>query len=440
MQLNIRIRRTHRGPSRLVFLIFLLMTFALYLVLSFLPKVPTVNAMPFGEDTPEQASIKLPPLNEHIETIPPGKSFSDILGEHQIGAGQIHRLREDAKPVYDLAKIKAGQEVRIFTFSDGTLVALEYDIDRMSFLRLERRDSAYAASIRQREFEIRQKLVIGTITDFPINALARQGETAPLAIMLEEIFAWDVDFRTEIQPGDSFKILCEKKYIEGEFSGYGNILAAEFMNQGRKFTTFRYTYPDTQKTDYFDHNGNSLRKEFLKSPLKAPRITSRFSSSRLHPVWKTYRPHYGVDYGAPVGTRVYATADGVITSAGWNGASGRMIRIRHNKGYETMYLHLRRFAPGIKRGARVTSGQYIAQVGASGTVSGPHLDYRIKHHGQYINPLAARFEPVEPLRPVFLADFQKRADYLTVVFDSPWILYASFSGTTLRPSPVEIGD
>lgn len=439
MHFNIRIRRTGRSPSRMVFLIFLLMTFALYLVLCFLPKAPAEGAMPL-DDIPARAAIKLPPLTKHTEIIPFGRSLSDILGSHHIGAAQIHRLREDAKPVYDLAKIKAGQEVRLYTFSDGTLVALEYDIDRMSFLLLEKRNGTYTASLRHREFEILEKLVIGTISDFPINALARLGETAPLAIMLEEIFAWDVDFRTEIQPGDSFKILCEKKYIEGEFAGYGNILAAEFTNQGRRFTAFRYTYEDTGKTDYFDRNGNSLRKEFLKSPLKAPRITSRFSSSRLHPVWKTYRPHYGVDYGAPVGTRVYATADGVVTSAGWSGASGRMIRIRHNKGYETMYLHLRRFASGIKRGARITSGQYIAQVGASGAVSGPHLDYRIKHHGKYINPLAARFEPVEPLRRDFLADFQRKADYLTVIFDSPWILYASFAGASLRPSPVEIAD
>jgi len=439
MQVNLHIRRTRSNPSRLVFVIFFLLMAILYFVLSFLPKGYSLEA-PVQEENMELASIKLPPLDEHRETIPSGKSLSDLLGAHGFTAAQIHRMREDAKQIYDLARIKAGQELRLFSFQDGTMVALEYDIDRMRFLRIEKQGQAYHARIRRRVSEIRVSLVWGVIEDFPINALARRGETVPLAILLEEIFAWDVDFRTEIQPGDRFKILFEKKFIEGKFAGYGAILAAEFINRGESFQAYRFTYPDSDKTDYFTYTGASLRKAFLKSPLKSPRITSRFSSSRLHPVWRTYRPHYGVDYGAPVGTHVYATGDGVVTFAGWSGASGRMLRIKHSKGYETMYLHLRRFAPGIKKGVRVTGKQYIAQVGASGAVSGPHLDYRIRQHGQYINPLAARFEPVEPLRTEFSEEFLKQADYFRVAIDAPWFVFQALTGARVFTPPVLSGD
>ncbi len=439
MQLHLRIRRSKNGPSRLVFLIFFLLMLGLYLTLNLLPKATRTRVSPSREG-PERASVTLPPLQRHSLIIPAGKSLSDLLEEQDFSAAQIHRMREDVKPVYDLARIKAGQEMRIFSFEDGAFVALEYDIDRTRYLQVENHASSYRAEIKQRPLEIRLRLLWGVIEDFPISALGQLGESALLAIMLEEIFAWDVDFRTDIQPGDSFKILVEKEYIDGEFSGYRDILAAEFINRGKAFHAFRFTYPDTQKSDYFTWEGNSVRKEFLKSPLKSPRITSRFSSRRLHPVWKTYRPHYGVDYGAPVGTPVYATADGVVTFAGWSGASGRMIRIRHHKGYETLYLHLRRFASGIKKGGRVKMNQLIAQVGASGTVNGPHLDYRIRHYGKYINPLAARFDPVEPLRAEYKEDYQDRANYYRLAFDAPWLVFSAFSRSGLSPPAIEISD
>lgn len=439
MKINIHIHSQHRAPSRLVFLMVLFLSFAFYFFLNFLPKTAPVAIAAETLSDPEVA-YTLPPLKEQTEEVTRGKTLSDILQGYHFSPAEIHRLRSEVKPVYDLARIKAGQEFRFFTFQDGTVLYFEYDIDRDRYLHIEKRAESYHAEIKRFPFETVVKLLWGQIEDFPLNTLQQQGESAPLAIALEEIFAWDVDFRTDIQPGDTFKIIFEKKFRNGEFAGYGKILAAEFSNNGRVFQAFRFTYPDSEKTDYFDFKGASLRKEFLKSPLKSPRITSRFSSSRLHPVWKTYRPHYGVDYGAPVGTRVYATGDGVVAAAGWSGASGRLIRIRHNKGYETMYLHLRRFAPGIKRGIRVAGGQYIGQVGASGAVSGPHLDYRIKHHGKYINPLAARFDPVEPLRPEFLKEFQSKAGYYRVAFDAPLTLLAKFTFSFSPSRPAELGD
>ncbi len=439
MRINIRIHSQRKTPNRLVFLMVLLLSFIFYFILNFVPKAapPTASAAVIPE---LEVSYTLPPLKEHREMVTKGKTLSDILQNYEFSPAEIHKLRTEIKPIYDLARIKAGQEFRVFAFQDGSVVYFEYDIDRDRYLHVEKNAESYHAEIKRFPFETVVKLLWGQIENFPLHTLQQQGESAPLGIALEEIFAWDVDFRTDIQPGDTFKVIFEKKYKNGEFSSYGRILAAEFVNHGHVYQAFRYTYSDSEKTDYFSYEGASLRKEFLKSPLKSPRITSRFSSSRLHPVWKTYRPHYGVDYGAPVGTRVYSTGDGVVTAAGWSGASGRMIRVRHNKGYETMYLHLRRFAPGIKKGVRVASGQYIGQVGASGAVSGPHLDYRIRQHGKYINPLAARFDPVEPLRGEFQDDFRSKADYYRLVFDAPLMLFARFTYSFSPPRLVEIGD
>ncbi|MCJ7611612.1 MAG: M23 family metallopeptidase, partial [Candidatus Aminicenantes bacterium] len=188
--------------------------------------------------------------------------------------------------------------------------------------------------------------------------------------------------------------------------------AAEFLNQGRLFQAYCFTYPDTGKSEYFDAAGNSLRKEFLKSPLQFGRITSRFTSSRFHPVRKIYRAHYAIDYAAPVGTPVRATADGEVLTAGWEGGAGRLVKLKHKNGYQSLYLHLSGFGEGIKAGAKVEGGQVIGYVGSTGESTGPHLDYRLQQHGKYITPLGGRFKPAEPLRPEFRAAFQRQtAEY-----------------------------
>lgn len=360
-----------------------------------------------------------------METIQKGETLSDILSGYEFSPGEIHKLRTEVKPVYDLAKIKEGQELRLYAGHDDTIVSIEYDINSEKYLYIEKKGGIYEATEKTIPYEIETHMIWGTIEDNLPNAINREGEKGALAYELSEIFAWDVDFYIDLRKGDSFKLLFEKKYLKGEFVGYGSVLAAEFTNQGKTYKAYRYTYPDTKETDYFNAKGESLRKEFLKSPFKyTPRITSRFSYSRLHPVRKVYRPHYGVDYAAKVGTPVHATADGTVLFAGWSGASGRMIRIRHKNNYETMYLHLRRCY--VKKGDRVTGGEKIGEVGASGEVSGPHLDYRIKYAGKYINPLAHRFKPVKPLRQEFAADFIQLAQNYGLYFDAPLIIFSSF--------------
>lgn len=376
---------------------------ALILLLGRNPE-PSAGNLEISETEKEPQS---PPLAAEEFTISAGKTIIELLTPHGFSPARVIEIREAVRPVYDLAKIPAGQKIRLFR-QEETTISFELDLDNERFLEVDLTNTPPTASIKFRPVIRQLVLVEGIIKDSLIAAVNQAGEQDLLALMIADIFGWVIDFYVDLRPDDSFRVLVEKKYINGQFSGYGPVLAACFVNRGQVFEAYRYEFPDTGKADYFEAGGGSLRKEFLKSPLRYARITSRFSSSRLHPIRKIYRPHYGIDYAAPIGTPVQATADGLVTFAGWNGAAGRMVRIRHRNAYETMYLHLRSLAPGIKTGARVSRGQVIGYVGSSGESTGPHLDYRLLYHGKYVNPLSWKFQPAEPLPSSYLPDFKQQ--------------------------------
>jgi murein DD-endopeptidase MepM/ murein hydrolase activator NlpD len=229
---------------------------------------------------------------------------------------------------------------------------------------------------------------------------------------MAQIFAGEIDFNTGLQPGDRFGLVFEKFTREARPATYGAIEAAEFENDGRVLRAIRFT-PPGGKPGYFDEEGRSLRRFFLASPLKfEPRITSGFSRRRFHPVLKTSRPHLGVDYGAPVGAPVVAVAAGTVVSASYDNANGRMVRLRHTSGYETYYLHLSAFGPGIRAGARVDQGQLIGKVGATGLATGPHLDYRVRKNGEFVDPVREHrnLPPGEPIPAAARAAFDAHRD------------------------------
>jgi murein DD-endopeptidase MepM/ murein hydrolase activator NlpD len=229
---------------------------------------------------------------------------------------------------------------------------------------------------------------------------------------MANIFGGEIDFNSDLQPGDSFEVLFDRAVRHGEFVGYGEVRAAVFVNEGRRLTAVRATGSDG-KPAWYDVDGRSLRRQFLKSPLPFdPRVTSRFSYRRRHPVHGSYRAHLGVDYGAAYGTRVQAVASGVVDFVGSSGEAGRMVRIRHAGGYQTAYLHLSSFAPGLRAGARVSQGDFIGRVGATGTATGPHLDYRILKNGTYVDPLAElrKMPKGEPIAPDQLPAFRALRD------------------------------
>jgi len=227
------------------------------------------------------------------------------------------------------------------------------------------------------------------------------------------VFGGQIDFNSDLQPGDSFEVLLEQWTRDGQFAGYGAILGATFVASGRKHQAYRWVHPATGKAAYYDEEGRSLQRFFLASPLKfEPRITSHFSHRRFHPVHHTVRAHLGVDYGAPHGTPVYAVAAGTVVSAGWAGGGGNQVRIRHDRGIETYYLHLSSFAPGVRAGTRVQQGQLIGRVGATGTATGPHLDFRVRKNGVFVDPVAERRRqpPGDPIPPALLPEFLSARD------------------------------
>jgi murein DD-endopeptidase MepM/ murein hydrolase activator NlpD len=379
-----------------------------------------------AESAPPAVPVPSPPPPLKMETIviPRGGSLAKLLRKQGFNNREIHRLKESVKPVYDLARITAGRELRLSKTEDGRWRSLEYDIDEVRFVVVRNEDDGIKPEVKFRPVEFRTALVRGVIEKSPVATMAEIGEEAVLAYELaERCFGWDIDFYTDLRKGDTFRILVEKKSIDGVFAGYRNILAAEFVNDGKVFRAFRFVYPDSGAADYFDEDGLSKRKEFLKSPFKyGAHVTSRFSGSRLHPIYRVYRPHYGVDYGAPEGTPVQATADGKVTFAGWNGGSGRMARIQHKNAYETSYLHLSGFGPGVRAGAQVKGGDIVGYVGQTGDATGPHLDYRINYHGSPINPLGQKFRPAEPVRKEFRDAYEEEVRRLLAGLDALRIL------------------
>ncbi len=375
-----------------------------------------------------------PALAEVKIVIPPRSNLADLLKRRGFSDREIHDLREAVKPVYDLGRIRAGQELRLAALPEGPWKRLEYDVDETRTLVVRNEADGVRAEMQYVPIAFKTAFVSGVIEDSLIAALNKAGEEDSLAIdIVERCFGWDIDFNTDLRKGDSFRVFVEKRFLDGRFAGYRDILAAEFVNDGQVFRAFRFTYPDTKVADYYDENGGSRRKDFLRSPIKfmTPRVTSRFSSSRFHPIYKIYRPHYGVDYAAPIGTPVQATADGEVTFAGREAGSGNTVKMRHRNAYQTAYLHLSRFGQGVRRGAQVKGGDIIGYVGTTGDSTGPHLDYRIYYHGSPVNPLGHKFKPADPLRKEFLEDYKKEVVKLRAALQLPEIIRTAFVGPGL---------
>jgi murein DD-endopeptidase MepM/ murein hydrolase activator NlpD len=396
------------------------------LVLLFQTVFPPAPPEPFR---PEPAAAAPPPALPQPEVeriaIPFRSNLAELLKRRGFTNREIHDLGEAVKPAYDLGRIRAGQELRLYTWPDGSWQRLEYDVDETRYLVVRHEPDGIKAAMEHVPIEFKPALVTGVVEDSLIATLNKAGEEDSLAIdLVERCFGWDIDFNTDVRQGDTFRIFVEKRYLAGRFAGYRNILAAEYVNEGRVFRAFYFTYPDTQASDYFDETGGSRRKDFLRSPIKfvTPRITSRFSASRFHPIYKVFRPHYGVDYAAPIGTPVQATADGEVTFAGSEAGAGNIIKMRHRNAYQTAYMHLSRFGPGVRKGAQLKAGDIVGYVGSSGDSTGPHLDYRIYLHGSPVNPLGHRFQPADPVRKEFLDEYRKDVVRLQTALELPEIL------------------
>ena len=361
------------------------------------------------------ADVFLEPDYRVVEDVVPRRStLADLLEAHDFDRNAASTFVDAVRGVFDPRRLRSGNEYRFRIGSDGEFRRFEYHVDEDAFLRVSGRGAACAAYCAELVPypKTRQEVALrGTIDETRsslVAALDHGGENVRLAIRMAEILSGEIDFNNDLRRGDRYEVLFEKVYREEQFSGYGAVLAAEFVNDGREVSAFRFHVPGESEAQYFDAEGRSVKRFFLRSPFRfEPRITSRFSYRRLHPVLGGHRPHLGVDYGAPTGTPVIAVANGTVVSAGRSGGSGNMVRLRHTNGYETYYLHLSAFAPGVRRGARVTQGQVIGRVGSTGLSTGPHLDYRIRKNGTFVNPLLEHrnLPPGDPVpeehRPAF---------------------------------------
>jgi murein DD-endopeptidase MepM/ murein hydrolase activator NlpD len=317
-----------------------------------------------------------------------------------LGPSAVHDLVRSARPVYDLARLSVGHTFDLTVGAEG-LLAFSYVIDELRTLQVHRNGDGLEALVRTKSYETRTESAAGVVTSSLFGAVEDAGEDDQLALDLAQIFEWDVDFNTELQRGDSFRVVVEKLYLDGRFSRYGPILSAELVRGPRVIRAVRFE--GGRGPEYYTPEGVPLRKTFLRSPLKFSRISSRFSRARFHPILKRFRPHLGVDYAAPAGTPVRAAADGVVSQAGWHGGYGKVVRLRHGRGLQTLYGHLSRIA--VKPGRRVVQGELIGNVGTTGLSTAPHLDYRTLRDGVFANPLTIQPPPPEPLsaalRPAF---------------------------------------
>jgi murein DD-endopeptidase MepM/ murein hydrolase activator NlpD len=367
------------------------------------------------------ADVRLPREVERVESVVPRNATLDsLLRANRLQDQLVVEAVEAARAVFDPRQIRAGRPYRLVRSLDGLLRSFEYEIDTDRFLRIANEDRTHPDALNAQvlKFEKQTETVaidarIDANHSSLIAAIDATGETLPLAMDLADIFSGEVDFQTELQPGDSFKVLFEKASRDGQFSNYGSILGAAISVAGRELKAFRFIDPASGKPAYYDAAGRSLKRFFLRSPLKfEPRITSGFSLHRFHPIDHVFKAHLGVDYGAPTGSPVVAVAMGTVLSASFSGASGNMVHLKHSDGFETYYLHLSAFGPGIHAGVHVSQGQLIGRVGMTGSATGPHLDYRLKRNGVFVNPLAAhsRQAPGAPIPAAQLAAFTAARD------------------------------
>jgi murein DD-endopeptidase MepM/ murein hydrolase activator NlpD len=345
-----------------------------------------------------------PVVNTQTIEIGKNQTFSEVMQTTGIDAATVQDIYSAAKEVYDLRRIQTGQTMTVVSQDATDFKRLEYSIDPLKTLVVTDQEGALKVELNERTVETSVEEIGGTIQGSLYASLSQLGEKDDLVVDFADIFEWDVDFFTDLQEGDTFRIIYEKKYVEGQTYGYGEILAAELDNKGHLYQAIGYKR--NGRMEYFSPDGKAMKKAFLAAPLKFSRISSGFTKSRYHPILKRSRPHYGIDYAAPVGTPVRTIGNGRVISAGWAGGAGKMIKIQHDKEISTIYCHLSRFASGIRPGTNVSQGDVIGYVGATGLATGPHLDFRFLKNGQYINFLSLKSPQAQPLSSAEVRAFQ----------------------------------
>lgn len=378
-----------------------------------IPFEPQVNSRPAAE----QPAIRAVPADDwtHV-TVAPGDNLSLIFARHGFSKNDLHRILELDVAAKNLRHIKPGQVIMVNVDDDGHVLGMTHELDYRRSMQVTIENNAYTATIVETEPEIRYATALAKIN----QSLFLDGQAAGLAdntiMELTDIFGWDIDFVLDVRKGDQFSLVYEEIFKDGEKVKSGRILAAEFINQGRRHRAVYYANSDGL-SGYYSDSGSAMRKAFLRAPVNFTRISSKFNLSRRHPVLNTIRAHKGVDYAAPHGTPIRATANGKIEFAGNKGGYGRTVVIKHGDSYSTLFAHMSRYARGIKKGVKVRQGQTIGYVGKTGLATGPHLHYEFRVNGVHKNPLKIDLPQALPIEKKYIADFKSKAAPLLAQLD-----------------------
>ena len=336
-----------------------------------------------------------------------GDNLAKLFDRASIKPQQLHEMMKLGKDVKQLTQIYPKDILRVLSDDDGNLQALRYEIDHENYLIVERKDDGQLmANTYKHDIETRTTHASGVIDTSLFLAGQEAGVSQSIIMELAGIFGWDIDFALDIRTGDRFTLVYEEIFRNGEKIKDGNILVAEFINDGKIYKAVRYTNPETSRAEYFTPDGKSMRKAFLRSPVNFTRISSGFTTSRYHPVLHKFRSHKGVDYAAKRGTPILASGDGKVIHKGNKGGYGRTIIIQHGSQYSTLYAHLNGYHKNLRVGSKVKQGQTIGYLGSSGLATGPHLHYEFRVNGVHRNPLTVRLPIAKPVPERYLADFE----------------------------------
>ena len=371
------------------------------------------------EDSPKaikKYGIEITDYNIKETTIKQNQNMGDIFGAHNISYNVVLKASE-LDSVFDITRIKTGYNITFFYLKKDTLEKPDYIVyeqNLKSYVVFDLRDSLNMY-LGEKDVQIQVREVSGQIKSSLWNAMTDIHVNPMLAVELSEVYAWSIDF-FGLQKGDHFSVIYEESYIDSTFYGIEKINAIRFDHANHYY--YAYRFKQDSLWSFFDEEGNSLRKAFLKAPLRFSRISSRFTNSRMHPVLKIRRPHHGVDYAAPRGTPVYSVGDGKVIKKGWDKGGGRFVKIKHNSVYTTVYMHFSKFAKGIKVGDFIKQGQVVGYVGSSGLATGPHLDFRFYLNGKPVDPLKVKSPPVEPIRKENISEYKNAISKYQVSLDS----------------------
>lgn len=349
--------------------------------------VPLVSGKILTKEPTQDATAQQSASAEQKEVaeyeIKPGDTFANILGSFKVPYDQALAIMSSSKEAFDFTKIQAGRVIKL-VFINEAFASVEYPLTSETVVIVVKDQDTFKATTQPIPYQLQSVAANGTITDSLFVAAQKAGIEDKVTLEIADIFSSDVDFATDIREGDSFAVVYEKRSLDGKDAGAGKVMAARFTNGGTTYTAYRYN------DKFYDADGNSVARQFLKSPLNYARISSGYSYQRTNPVTKQVTPHRAIDYAADSGTPVIATADGKVTTAGSKGGLGITVELKHG-GYMTQYAHLSKIAKGVKNGADITQGDVIGYVGSTGISTGPHLQYAMFENGNPINPLTADF-------------------------------------------------